>query len=133
MESELLSLQHKKEFAASARGAEIESGEINMTTDVAAFPQETIEKRTNYVDSLSKSSFHRLPHIKAEPISRDHEQFMVPPALPTTAATSHVTQDIDRLNRMPAPKSYPVSQPRMPSTQLPFSQHTPVNLPYTLS
>lgn len=62
LESELLSLQHKKEFAAAAAeaefleaaAAEIETGEMNMATDVTAFPQETIEKRTkDYVDSLS--------------------------------------------------------------------------------
>lgn len=128
LESELLSLQHKKEIAAAAKeadileaaAAEIEPGEINMAIDVTAFPQETVEKRTkDYVDSLSGSS------------SCDNEQFMIPPALLTTTATSHVTQDADRLNRMSTPKPYQVSQPRMPSTQRPFPQHTPVKLPYT--
>lgn len=141
LESELLSLQYKKKVAAAAKeaeilevaAAEIESGEINMTMDVTAFPQETVEKRTkDYVDSLSGSSFHCLPVVKAEPDSRDHKQFMIPPALPTTTATSHVTQDADRLHRMSTHKPYQISQPRMPRTQLPFPQHTPVNLPYTL-
>ncbi|XP_053091231.1 uncharacterized protein LOC128318568 isoform X2 [Pangasianodon hypophthalmus] len=140
LESELLSLQHKKEVAAAAKeaelleaaAAEIESGEINMAIDVTAFPQETVEKRTkDYVDNLSGSSFHRLPPGKAEPDSRDHEQFMIPPALPITTATSHVTQNADRLNRMSTPKPYQVSQPRMYRSQLLFPQHTPVNLPYT--
>ncbi len=139
LESELLSLQHKKEVAATAREAEIleaataeiESGEIDMAIDTTAYPQETVEKRTkDYVDSLSGSSFHCLPPVKAEPDSRDHEQFMTTPALPTTTATSHVLQDADRLTHMSTPKPYQVSQPRMPSTQLSFPQHLPVNLPY---
>ncbi len=105
LESELLSLRHKKEVAATAReaeileaaAAEIESGEIDMAIDTTAYPQETVEKRTkNYVDSLSRSSFHCLPPVKAEPDSRDHEQFMTTPALPTTTATSHVLQEADR-------------------------------------
>ncbi|KAK9973213.1 hypothetical protein ABG768_023954 [Culter alburnus] len=103
-----------------------------MAIDVTAFPQETVEKRTkDYVDSLSGSSFHCLPLVKAEPDSRDNEQFKIPPALPTTTATSHVTQDADRLDRMSTPKPYQISQHKMPSTQLPFPQYTPVNLPYT--
>lgn len=83
------------------------------------------------MDSLSGSSFHCLPLVKAEPDSRNNEQFVIPPALPTTTATSHVTEDADRLNCMSTPKPYQISQPKMPSTQLPFPQHTPVNLPYT--
>lgn len=139
LESELLSLQHKKKVAATARkaeileaaAAEIESGEIDMAIDTTAYPQETVEKRTkDYVDSLSGSGFHCLPPVKAEPDSRDQEQFMTTPALPTTTATSHVLQDADRLTRMSAPKPYQVSQPRMPSTQLSFPQHLPVNLSY---
>ncbi|KAF4115605.1 hypothetical protein G5714_003094 [Onychostoma macrolepis] len=136
LESELLSLQHKKEVAATAKEAEIleaeiESGEIDMAIDATANPPETAEKRTkDYVDSLSGSSFHCLPPVKAELDSRDHEQFMTTPALPTMTATSHVPQDAGRLTRMSTSKPYQVSQPRMPSRQLSFPQHTPVNLPY---
>lgn len=99
LESELLSLQHEKEVATRAReaeileaaAAEIESGEIDMAIDITAYPWETVEKCTkDYVDSLSGSSFHCLPPVKAEPDSCDHEQ------------------------------------PRMPSTQLSYPQHTPV-------
>lgn len=84
LESELFSLKHKKAEFLEAAAAEIESEEMKMVTDVTAFPQETTEKckRTMWT-SLSGSSFHYLPHVKAELDSHNHKQFMIPPALPT--------------------------------------------------
>ncbi|RXN12141.1 hypothetical protein ROHU_010283 [Labeo rohita] len=84
-----------------------QSQEKLMPIDGTGYPEETVEKhRKDYVDSLSGSSFHCLPPVKAEPDSRAHEQFMIPPALPTMTATSHVLEDSDKLTRMSTPKLY---------------------------
>lgn len=104
LESELLSLQHKKEVAAASKeaeilevtAAEIESGEINMAMDVTAFPQETVEKRTKdlwtvfldqvFIVSLS-SRQSLIPVITNSSLYRLH----FPPRLPQAMSQKMLT------------------------------------------